>query len=1089
MSTKVSLRHATRYTYSHPVSLGPQVIRLRPAPHARTPILRYSLDIQPAKHFLNWQQDPQGNFLARVVFPDKVGEFTVEVGLDLEMAVFNPFDFFLEPSAETFPFEYAPESAVELAPYLVPAPASPLLDTFVEGIDLAPRRTVDFLVALNRRVFDSVRYLIRMEPGVQTPEETLSKGCGSCRDSAWLLAHVLRRLGIASRFVSGYLVQLVPDKREDGGPDADFTDLHAWCEAYLPGAGWVGLDPTSGLLAGEGHIPLACSPSPGSAAPITGGVETCETEFDVSMSVTRLPDVPRASKPYDEDAWKEIDALGLAVDERLERLDVRLTMGGEPTFVSLHDIDAEEWNTAAQGPTKHVVAHRLLERLRDRFAPRGALFHGQGKQYPGESLPRWAYQCVWRRDGVPLWNDPALVAGDSTRPATDSDIDPFLHALADALGVDAGHALAGHEDAWYWLWRERRLPVNVDPHESNLADPEERARIARVFDQGLERVVGLALPLRNQSGIWESGPWRLRRELLYLHPGDSPMGFRLPLDGLPWARPDDIPSLVELDPFAPRAPFPLPRHQEHVARPTTDKPAAPAPEDVRTALCLEIRQGMLHAFLPPLARAEHWIDLVGAIESAARATGTPVRLEGYPAPRDHRLASFAITPDPGVIEVNIHPSSSWRELSDKAVVLQEEARACGLGTEKFLIDGRATGTGGGNHVTLGGITAEDSPFLRRPELLGNLIGFWLSHPSLSYAFSGLFVGPTSQAPRIDEARSDAIHELELAFRQIPSGTVPLPWIVDRVLRNVLVDATGNTHRTEFCIDKLYSPDSGTGRLGLVELRAFEMPPHERMGLVLQLLLRALVARFWDEPWKAIPPRWNNVLHDRWMLPLFLERDLDDVCSDLRDHGIPFRGSWFAPHLEFRFPKLGGLVRDGVDVEIRHALEPWHVLGEEPGGGGAVRYVDASLERLQVRVRHATPGRHSVLCNGVRVPLAPSGVEGESVGAVRFRAWDPPSALHPTIGVHAPLSFDLHDEWTGRSLGAATYHVSHPGGRAYERLPVNAAEAESRRTERFQSWGRRAASTRPVDAPTRPEAPLTLDLRWIPTDARVPTMQI
>ncbi len=1078
MSIQVKLRHVTSYTYDRSVALGAQVVRLRPAPHCRTPILGYSMKVTPEDHYLNWQQDPHGNFLARLVFPKPVKEFAVEIDLTADLVVINPFDFFLEPAAENFPFQYEVELSKDLTPFLETNHGGSLLNQFMDGIDLKTVRTVDFLVALNLKIFDRVKYLIRLEPGVQTPEETLSKGSGSCRDSAWLLVHVLRHLGLAARFVSGYLVQLAPDRKNlDGpsGPEKDFTDLHAWCEVYLPGAGWVGLDPTSGLFAGEGHIPLACSPDPGAAAPITGAVEKCKTEFGFEMEVVRLPEAPRSTRPYDEASWQEIDQLGREVDELLLAGDVRLTMGGEPTFVSIDDFDGAEWNTEALGPTKKGLAHDLLLRLRERFAPGGALHHGQGKQYPGESLPRWAYQCVWRNDGQPVWTDPELMAVETVDKLTNSDAEEFLHRLSGHLGVDAKNALPGFEDVWYWMWRERRLPINVDPFQSNLTDPEERARIARVFDRGLEQTVGYALPLRAGDGGWESGKWFLRRELLYLYPGDSPMGFRLPLDSLPWALPADIPADYPIDPLAPREPLP-PRRQPDGLRQVHAPVKEPVPAHlVRTALCFEVREGMLHLFLPPLQRAEQWLDLVATIEQTAKETNIPVRLEGYPPPRDPRLSSFAITPDPGVIEVNIHPSSTWQELSEKTNILYEEARNCRLGTEKFLIDGRLAGTGGGNHITLGGAVPEDSPFLRRPDLLKSLVGYWLSHPSLSYAFSGLFIGPTSQAPRLDEARMDSVHELALAFQQIPSGGGVPYWMIDRVMRNLLIDSTGNTHRSEFCIDKLYSPDSATGRLGLMELRAFEMPPHERMSLVQQLLIRSLVARFWDKPWTAPPPRWNNILHDRWMLPHFLQQDIAEVCGELREHGIGFEEDWLVPHLEFRFPRQGGFVQDGTDVEIRHALEPWHVLGEEKGSS---RYVDSSVERLQVKMKNASPGRHSLLCNGARIPMVETGREGEFVGAVRYKAWNPPSALHPTVGIQSPLVFDLYDEWALRAVKGVTYHVLHPGGRAYDDLPVNANTAEARRFERFQPWGHTPGAFVPREAPVQPESPMTLDLRWI-----------
>jgi uncharacterized protein (DUF2126 family) len=1171
MTIHVALNHITHYRYDRPVNLGPQIVRLRPAPHCRTRILSYSQRVEPADHFCNWQQDPFANYMARLVFAEKTREFKVTVDVVAEMAVYNPFDFFLEPAAEKFPFTYSTDGKAELAPYLITAPMTPLVDQYLKKIDRSKRRTIDFLVDVNSMLYRDIRYLIRMEPGVQTPEQTLTLKSGSCRDSGWLLVQLMRHLGIAARFVSGYLIQLTPDvKAIDGpsGPASDFTDLHAWCEVYLPGAGWIGLDPTSGLLAGEGHIPLACTPQPSSAAPIEGGVDKSEVEFAHHMGVTRIYESPRVTKPYTEEQWERVLDLGEKVDRDLIAADVRLTMGGEPTFVADKDRDAAEWNTAALGPTKRGYANALVQKLRAQYGDGGFLHFGQGKWYPGEQLPRWALSVFWRADGQPIWHNPDLFA-DERKPSkyTSADSERFIRTLAKTLGLPDKYITPGYEDTFYYLWRERRLPVNVDPFDARLGDEMERDRLRKVFDQGLTHVVGYVLPLspaaegKNPAlagSRWTTGPWFLRDERMYLFPGDSAMGFRLPLDSLPWTSEGDTPYFFDRDPFDERGDLPPARtfaERYGVARalnapatvtlqpvspgaaaatiggkavdssagpPSPAAPGAPlhgpagsprAAGDgaigeaaqqryvpatstlmparfqsahwlTRTALCVEARQGNLYIFMPPVAALEDYLDLVAAIEATAEACDVNIVMEGYPPPRDPRLRLLQVTPDPGVIEVNIHPAYNWGELVEHTEFLYQAAFEEHLCAEKFALDGRHTGTGGGNHFVLGGATPADSPFLRKPELLASLVAYWHNHPSLSYLFSGLFIGPTSQAPRIDEARNDQMYELEIALEQIEQnraiyGQAMPPWLVDRTLRNILVDVTGNTHRSEFCIDKLYSPDGPTGRLGLLELRAFEMPPHARMSIVQQLLLRALVARFWKQPKHHSLSRWGTTLHDRFMLPTFIRMDFEDVLEDMsmpENGGYQFDPAWFAPHFEFRFPLFGEIAVRGMEVAIRGALEPWHVMGEEGTSGGTVRYVDSSLERLEVSVTGLNDSRYVVTANGQPLPLQPTGTVGHFVAGVRYKAWNPPSALHPSIQVHAPVTFDIVDTWMNKSLGGCQYHVQHPGGSNPSTFPINAYEAESRRLTRFLRMGHTPGRMVVKPRQVNHEHPFTLDLR-------------
>jgi uncharacterized protein (DUF2126 family)/transglutaminase-like putative cysteine protease len=1059
MSLKVVLSHKTHYAFDKPINLSPHVIRLRPAPHSRTPIEAYSLNIKPDDHFINWQQDPFGNYLARIVFPEKTTELSIDVEVLAELVSINPFDFFVEEYATNFPFTYKKELKKELTPYLKITEKGKRLQAFVDSIDKTPRPINDFMVELNMKIHQYLGYTLRMEPGVQTCAVTLKGKTGSCRDFAWLFVQVLRHLGLAARFVSGYLVQLASDvKSLDGpsGPAEDFTDLHAWTEVYIPGAGWIGLDATSGLFAAEGHIPLACTPNPESAAPVEGGMDKCEVEFTYSNTVTRVFESPRVTKPYREEQWKAIDALGYQVDQELVNNDVRLTMGGEPTFVSIDDMESPEWNTEADGPHKRELANVLSRRLLKTFGKGGLLHHAQGKWYPGEPLPRWMSTIIWRKDGQPIWNNPDLLASlDQTFDYTPEDARKFLAKLCLNLGISDENIHDAYNDPLVALLQESLLPIDVDPLKATLKDSLERRALADSLSHGIDKPAGFVLPLNWGTTRWITCRWEFRRAQLFLAPGTSPVGLRLPLDSLTHKPHVELEQSFEPDLFGA---FPSlgEYHSAVKARAAKVKKSTKNTQDyetfVRTAISVEIRESKLFIFLPPIMDTEAFLDLIASIEETAEAMKMAVMIEGYEPPHDLRIERMRVTPDPGVIEVNIHPTSSWQELTGVIDTLYEEAHQSRLGTLKFMQDGKQMGTGGGNHVTIGGLTPSDSPLLRNPDLLRSLITFWQHHPSLSYLFSGQFIGPTSQAPRVDEGRLENLYELEIAFNQIPENEEVPFWLTDRLFRHMLTDLTGNTHRSEFCIDKLYSPDSSTGRLGILELRGFEMPPHAQMSLMQMLLVRTLVALFWKKPYKHKLVRWGTQLHDKFLIEHYVREDIRDIVAFLRSEGYGFENDWFDPFFEFRFPLYGMSTIEGVHCELRGGIEPWNVLGEESSSQGTARYVDSSLERVQVRVRDFVSERYVLTCNGVRVPLVSTGLEGEYVSGIRYRAWQPWSALHPTIGVDTPLVFDIVDTWNRRSMGGFTYFIAHPGGRAYDTIPVNTLEAQSRRISRYWGFG-------------------------------------
>ncbi len=1056
MGIQVAIKHNTVYKYDRAIKMWPQVIRLRPAPHSRTKILAYALKISPEQHFINWMQDPFGNYQARVVFPELVKEFEINVEVIADLVSVNPFDFFLDEYAETFPFAYKDALKKELNPYLEISESGPeLLKSVNDCRNFLNQITVDFLVAVNQYVYKKINYNIRLEVGVQSCEETLLKKLGSCRDSAWLLVSILRHFGLAARFVSGYLVQLKADvESKDGpsGPAQDFTDLHAWAEVFIPGAGWIGLDATSGLFAGEGHIPLACTPHFESAAPLTGATEVTKVEFQFSNSVERIFESPRVTAPYTKEQVKRIKNLGYTVDQLLESGDVRLTMGGEPTFISVKDMESEQWNTAADGKDKRELGMDLAEKLKFSFAQNGFIHFGQGKWYPGEPIPRWQYGIFWRKDQEKLWGNEKLI-GNPTKKGNLKleDSNNFMRLLTQVLGLNSNLFLPAFEDKYYYLWEEQNLPVNFDKTNSNTLDNISRKTLVELLESGMDEATGFVLPLRMNivSEKWESCEWKFKRKKLILIPGNSQLGLRLPLDRLIEKKEDPSEIIVPSSPIEQSSAL-LTRDEalKKIKSRETNYIGAQEKSTFISALCVQIVNGNLHVFLPPIEEMNYFLDLLYSIEYTAEKLSMPVILEGYQPPYHNAIVKLAVTPDPGVIEVNVHPAHSWNELIEIYDTLFQAVEESDLGTNKFMLDGTHTGTGGGNHITLGGKSPAESPLLRRPDLLRSMVNFWQNHPGLSYLFSSQFIGPTSQAPRVDEGRPDILYELEIAFSELEKQKDPPFWLVDRLLRNLLTDITGNTHRSEFCIDKLYSPDSSTGRLGILELRGFDMPPHKEMCFVQMLLIRSLIAAFWKNPYKQRLIHWGTDLHNKFMMQHYVKEDMYEVVDYLNQNGIEFEKEWLDIFLDFRFPLQGNLNIQGINLSLRTAIEPWIVLGEEMSSSGTARYVDSSLERLELFVEDINPERYLILCNKINVPLVKTGYSGKYVASIRYKAWAPYSALHPTIGVNSPLVFDIYDTWNERTIGGCTYHVVHPGGRNYDSFPVNSLEAESRRATRF-----------------------------------------
>jgi len=1051
MSTRIAISHNSHYYYDRFVTMGPHLIRLKPTPYGHSTLFAYSLKISPENHQIHWQQDPFGNSIARCSFKEPTNHLFVNVELLLEISPINPFNFFIDSAVMKMPFQYEPHLYESLKPYLKTEPLSKAMMEWLQLFKNPPLSVVDFLVFINQTHCQNIDYIPREEPGVQSVEETLHLKAGSCRDTAWLLIQTLRNLNFAARFTSGYLVQL-KNEEPDSVPE-DFVELHAWAEVYLPGAGWIGLDPTSGFLTAEYHIPLCATPEVKDAAPITGSTEFCETRAEYTFSVQRLKQDEPEEFPYTPHQWNAIQQVGNTVDKALQKLNVELTQGGEPTFLSKENFSNLEWQTGALGEEKLKKAWELSHQLQNRFCGKGIVQLTQGKWYPGENAPRWAIQIIWRKDKKTLWSSPELLSKTLKGSYTLKDAERFIQHFTSQLGLP--------NEAFYPVYEDEISDLWIEQHSF--------ASLQRSFQE--LHPVGFILPLvwNFSEEHWNSPRWNLNAEKLFLLAGTTAIGYRLPLSQLKKLPNTEKP---ERSLFEELPPLPDMNAQQPLASISSIEYSWQ-----RTALCVSIHEGSLHVFLPPLSYAEHFLMLLNLLEKTAESLQYSIVLEGYPAPTDPRLQVFSITPDPGVVEINMHPAHHVEELENTLKTIYQEADLLQLTPSKYLIDGKPIGTGGGHHIVLGASHPHKSPFLKYPHLLKSFILFFQNHPSLSYLFSGLFVGPTSQAPRIDEAREDSLYELNIALEKIPSTlTESHYWMVDRLLRNLLVDLTGNTHRAEICIDKLYSPHQHQGRLGLVEFRAFEMPSHWKMAYLEHILLRALAAAFLKKPYSSELIPWGHQLHDRFMLPYYLQQDFKTVLSFLNDANFHFSKEWFYPFIEARFPLIGETQIEGMDIQLHYALDLWNVLGEQSDGTQTSRPVDASTERLQIKVDHFDPQKYCITCNQYRIPLQKTHHPAEYIAGIRFKARQLPLCLHPTLKPLHELVFDIIHIKDQRSVGGFRYLVQSEGGRQYLLAPIHDKDAESRRKEHFTVHGHSQGILNPLEPKLHLEYPCTLDLR-------------
>ncbi|NND97469.1 MAG: IMP dehydrogenase [Pirellulaceae bacterium] len=1027
MSTRVALNHHLRFVFHRPVDLTTLWLRLRPAPHTKADIEAYSIKVHAKSNWLNWVRDPFENHLGRLDLPEPVARVGFDVDIIANLAATNPFDFLVEPFANDFPFEYPDQLRKELSPYLHLEDGDPHFAHWLDQLDYSPCYLVEFLTRLNDQVHETLTANSPTEPKRIDLGAVVKQGGGSPWELAWALTQSLRFAGLAARFTSGYLISL-----DSGREGNDLASMHAWSEVFVPGAGWVGLDPSSGVLASEHHIPLASAPDPSRTVPLVGVLEQAVESRQNEVRVRRLKPTPPC-KPLSETQWRDIAATGHYVDHVLKTEQIGLCSRGEVNFVSAVNDHLDEWTHSALGDDKRHTAQSLLNRLRTLWAPGGAIHLSQGEHFQGEPTARWKLMCTFRADGRPLWKNPALLATcqTSNRPARNGDAEKLAQALATELGLSTDFVIPAYEDTLYKSWTNAPHLASL-PRSEELQDPQQRQQLADRLSAPLGDPTGFALPLSWDPlrQRWASGRWQLRRSRLYLLPGDFPVGFRLPLDSLSKQATERGDIEFEPSPFEEKPSLPE-LFGESNARQTVIGPPQGTLTDVdseqnvrapRTALCVQSRDDVVHVFFPPIHSVDHYVQLIAAIESAAEATGTPVVLEGYPPPHDHRLKRFSLEPDNGLLRLFLPAARTWQQEHEFYQTAYTQGGIVGLRSRHDEDQQRSNSN---TTVTLSGPTPSTSPFLTRPQILRSLIAYWHNHPCLSYLFRGTGIGPSSDAPRPDEGRDDALYELGIALSRFPTGDTNAPWVPDRLLRHLLADASGNMKRAEIRVDQLYAPERQSRRLGQITLHSFGMAPTDRLAALQSLLVRGLVASFARQPYtKPIVP-WQGEIHDRFMLPQVLSEDLESILDDLRETGIVLQSDWFAAIIDLNFPRLGRVKIGDITLELRRAHEPWPLLAEETSGGGVARFIDTANERLQVRVSNLPPDRYVLACNRASVPLCPSAIQGTFVAGVRYKVDQPIATLHPTVSAVDSLVFDLIDTWTGRAIGGCTYFPARP----------------------------------------------------------------